>query len=121
MALTSHLSALLLRYKGLLQVFCAQHTDDGFQILRADAHQLILGDKRMQSVKLFSHIKAATYIFMKMFLFDEAIFFPVALSRLHGVDGPLGVGDDAAHIIRLIVRAGVVGTRRVGLARVTFN
>ena len=62
-----------------------------------------------------------THVFLEVSVLYKAVLLQVGLPRLHGVDGALGVGDDAAHIIRLIVRAGVVGTRRVGLVRVTFN
>ena len=56
-----------------------------------------------------------THVFLEVSVLYKAVLLPVVLPRLDGVDGPLGVGDDAAHVVRLVVRAGVVRPRRVRL------
>ena len=56
-----------------------------------------------------------THVFLEVSVLYKAVLLPVVLPRLDGVDGPLGVGDDAAHVVRLVVGAGVVRPSRVGL------
>ena len=56
-----------------------------------------------------------THVFLEVSVLYKAVLLPVVLPRLDGVDGPLGVGDDAAHVVRLVVRAGVVRPSRVRL------
>ena len=56
-----------------------------------------------------------THVFLEVSVLYKAVLLQVGLPRLHGVDGPLGVGDDAAHVVRLVVRAGVVRPSRVRL------
>ena len=56
-----------------------------------------------------------THVFLEVSVLYKAVLFPVVLPRLHRVDLALGVGDDAAHVVRLVVRAGVVRPSRVRL------
>ena len=58
-----------------------------------------------------------THVFMEVSVLYKAVLLPVVLPRLHVVDRPLGVGDDAAHVVRLVVRAGVVRPSRVRLQK----
>ena len=58
-----------------------------------------------------------THVFLEVSVLYKAVLLPVVLPRLHVVDRPLGVGDDAAHVVRLVVRAGVVRPSRVRLQK----
>ena len=49
-----------------------------------------------------------THVFLEVGVLYKAVLFPVVFPRLDGVDGPLGVGDDAAHVVSIVVGAGVI-------------
>ena len=63
----------------------------------------------------FTRVTRMTHVFLEVSVLYKAVLLQVGLPRLHGVDGALGVGDDAAHVVRLVVRAGVVRPSRVRL------
>ena len=63
----------------------------------------------------FTSVTRMTHVFLEVSVLYKAVLLPVVLPRLDRVDRPLGVGDDAAHVVRLVVRAGVVRPSRVRL------